>query len=145
MIDRFIRRVTARPPDRVIGGHDDPYMLRWYILPRNRLFNVYLHRFLRSDDDRAMHDHPFYNTSVLLRGSYMEHTTNGSFERSVCDVVFRRGVTLHRIELHKGPAWSLFVTSFRYREWGFACQKGWRHWKQFVDERDNGAIGRGCD
>lgn len=30
------------------------------------------------------------------------------------------------------------------REWGFACPKGWVHWRDFVDARDAGQIGRGC-
>jgi hypothetical protein len=42
-----------RAPDQVIGGRERPYMLRWYLIPRNRFCNIYLHHFLRSDDDRA--------------------------------------------------------------------------------------------
>ena len=28
---------------------------------------------------------------------------------------------------------------------GFHCPKGWRLWKDFVNERDIGQVGRGCD
>lgn len=45
------------PCDFTIGGHERPYLLRWFIIPRNRFFNIYLHKFLRSDDDRALLDH----------------------------------------------------------------------------------------
>ena len=39
------------------------------------MFNLYLHEFSRSDDDRALHDHPWlFNLSVLLSGTYVEHT-----------------------------------------------------------------------
>jgi hypothetical protein len=56
---RWFKKIAgSRPPDFVIGG-DSPYMLRWWIIPRNKFFNIYLHRFLRSDDDRALHDHPW--------------------------------------------------------------------------------------
>ena len=72
---RFFERIAdRRPPDFIVGGKEDPYMLRWWIIPRNRWFNVYLHNFLRSDDDRAHHDHPWWNFSILLRGEYTEHT-----------------------------------------------------------------------
>jgi hypothetical protein len=50
-------------------------MRRWWVIPRNKFFNIYLHHFLHSDDDRALHDHPWWNVSILLRsGSYVEHT-----------------------------------------------------------------------
>ncbi len=42
-----------RKPDFIIGGPENPYLLRWYLIPQNRFFNVYLHKILRSDDDRA--------------------------------------------------------------------------------------------
>lgn len=63
IVPAFIRRrllaiAKRRPPDVVIGGDASPYMRRWWVIPRNRRFNVYLHHFLRSDDDRALHDHP---------------------------------------------------------------------------------------
>lgn len=39
-------------------------------------------------------------------------------------------------------AWAIVLPLI---EWGFACPKGWRHWRLFVDERDHGKVGRGCD
>lgn len=74
MIRRMLLKVVQRrAPDVVIGGQDDPYLLRWWLLPRNPVFNVYLHCFKRSDDDRALHDHPWlFNLSWLLRGQYRE-------------------------------------------------------------------------
>src|ERR1700684_1178987 len=60
-------------PHFVIGDPKNPYMLRWYILPRNPLFNVYLHKFLRNDDDdRALHDHPWPSLSLLVKGWVVE-------------------------------------------------------------------------
>lgn len=29
-----------------IGGEDDPYLLRWYLIPRNKRLNIYLHQFI---------------------------------------------------------------------------------------------------
>jgi hypothetical protein len=71
---RFAEKVMAsRDPDFIIGGQANPYLLRWWIIPRNRFFNIYLHRFLRSDDDRALHDHSWCNVSILLDGAYYEY------------------------------------------------------------------------
>src|SRR5271156_1916144 len=63
---------AKRPPDFIVGGKEFPYMRRWWIIPRNRVFNIYLHHFLRSDDDRALHDHPSWNISFILEGAYTE-------------------------------------------------------------------------
>lgn len=135
-----------RAPDFVIGPHDAPYLRRWWIIPRNRWFNVYLHQILKSDDDRALHDHPWINISILLAGSYREITPRGEFIRRRGSVVFRRSVSAHRLVIEEGGhAWSLFITGPRIREWGFHCPKGWRLWTEFVDARDSGQIGRGCE
>jgi hypothetical protein len=150
--DYLIARTQRRAPDFVIGGADRPYLRRWFLLPRNPIFNVYLHQFLRSDDDRALHDHPWASCSILLRGLYLEHTIDagGINRRKVLiagDVRIRwSGRLAHRIELIDGPCWSLFLTGPRYREWGFHCpEQGWIGWKRFTATDDAGAIGKGCD
>jgi hypothetical protein len=141
----LISRAARRAPDFIVGGADDPYLRRWWLIPRNRWCNVYLHHFLRSDDDRALHDHPWINCSILLRGLYREHTPAGSHIRARGDVVFRLPTSAHRIELSDGPVWTLFLTGPRVREWGFLCPQGWIHWKRFVADSDRGSVGKGCD
>ena len=144
--DRFIARITRRAPDFLIGGADNPYIRRWWVIPRNRWFNIYLHQFLRSDDDRALHDHPWVNLSILLSGCYTEHTEQGAAVHVAPAVIFRpSGRMAHRIELEDGPCWTLFITGPRYREWGFLCPRGWVHWKLFTAADDIGQVGKGCD
>jgi hypothetical protein len=151
IVDRLISRAIARGPDFIIGGKEDPYLLRWFVIPRNRFFNIYLHNFRRSDDDRALHDHPWANCSILLRGSYTEHSiaAGGVEQRRPLSAGAIRlrlsGRFAHRIELTHGECWTLFITGPRYRQWGFHCPKGWVHWKKFTATDDAGAIGRGCD
>lgn len=134
--------MMTRTPDFIIG---DNYLRRWWIIPRNRLFNIYLHEINKSDDDRALHDHPWSNTSFLIRGSYIEHTPDGSFVRKAGDVVHRPALAAHRLEVEDGArVISLFSTGPIEREWGFHCPQGWRHWREFTDSRNSGAVGRGC-
>ncbi len=149
---RLIQHYIQRGPDVVIGGHDRPYLMRWFVIPRNRFFNIYLHRFLRSDDDRALHDHPWVNLSLLLQGSYTEHTiaAGGINHRQVLNAGSVRlrlsGRLAHRIELTSGKCWTLFITGPRYRRWGFHCaERGWVHWEDFTAPDDYGAIGKGCN
>lgn len=149
VIDALIARVTRRLPDFVIGDGTEPYMSRWWLIPRNRWFNVYLHHITRDDDDRALHDHMYVNASILLRGGYYEVLpTKGATLRRVLrragSVVVRRPSTAHRLELAGTDCWSLFITGPRVREWGFWCPKGWVHWKDFVAADDNGRTGPGC-
>jgi hypothetical protein len=155
LFDRFanylISLADRRPPDFIIGERDAPYLLRWWLIPRNRFFNLYLHQFLRSDDPRALHDHPWVNCSILLRGFYVEHLKRGERLRKEGAVVMRLGTTAHRVKLiDSTPAWSLFLTGPVTREWGFLCPQGWRHWKDFTGYREigedgRGRIGRGCE
>lgn len=165
--------LRLRWPDVIIGENEDPYLLRWYILPKNPIFNIYLHKFVRSDDDRALHDHPWtWNASLIISGEYIEHMpldkatygTDGDFRtitklRRPFRPIFRKGSTPHRVELMKTvklgkpillnvsetPVWTLFITGSREREWGFYCPQGWKHWEKFVSKRDGGnAVGEGC-
>jgi hypothetical protein len=134
--------MASRKPDFVIG---EDYMWRWWVIPRNEQANVYLHRIMHSDDDRALHDHPWANTSVLLSGRYVEHTLAGAVMREAGSVVTREATDAHRLEILPGEhAISLFMTGPKLREWGFHCPQGWRLWTDFVDARDSGQIGRGC-
>lgn len=135
-------RIMQREPDFIIG---DNYLRRWWVIPRNEQFNVYLHEILRSDDDRALHDHPWANSSWVLDGAYIEHLPcGGKVTRRAGDFVTRDAEALHRLEIPEGGrALSLFITGPKVREWGFACPQGWRHWRDFVGE-DTGQVGRGC-
>lgn len=151
-----------RKPDFIIGGEADPYLRRWWVIPRNRWFNVYLHQFLRDDDDRALHDHPWlFNASIILKGKYTEvvpvyiplyldcvgTTETVRKVRKAGRVYFRPSRAPHRVELIDcKPVWTLFITGPVVRQWGFYCPKGWRHWRDFTNPADDGAtVGRGCD
>jgi hypothetical protein len=143
-----------RAPDFVIGEPGDLYLRRWWVIPRNKWFNIYLHHFIRSDDDRALHDHPWVNLSILLRGSYREHMPGDIVKLrkpwrpwAFWRMPMRKATALHAVELIGGKqVWTLFITGPKIREWGFACPNGWRHWEEFVSITPRGnQRGRGCD
>lgn len=148
MLLRMLKLSRSRPPDFVIGSD---YLSRWWVIPRNKIFNIYSHRISRDDDDRALHDHPWWNVSIILRGAYAEHVPDdGSDQAPILfrwpgTVIVRRAKALHRLAVLEGPVWSLFITGPRLRTWGFQCPQGWRPWYEFVDSRDAGKVGRGCD
>lgn len=167
MLSAVARRYAARrPPDFIIGTVDDPYVHRWWVIPRNKVCNIYLHLFLRDDDDCALHDHPWDNASLVLASGYNEVVPvdvlepaglTKSIERRPGDLIRRTAEDAHRVVLRRDehgrpiPAWSLFMTGKLRRTWGFWCPKGWRHYKKFVElkidseGRGVSSVGRGCD
>lgn len=168
------RIVSARDPDFIIGA-DNPggaYLRRWWVIPRNPFFNVYLHHFMRDDDDRALHDHPWVWASFLLSGGYIEHTIapggiHHRRQRWAGSLKVSGASRAHRVELMprwwladtlddafdieyrmpraKGECWTLFFTGPRTREWGFHCpDQGWIPWQQFTAPGNKGEVGPGC-
>ena len=139
-----------RKPDRIIGTD---YLHRWHLIPRSRFFNIYLHKFIGSDDDRALHEHPWWSVSFFLAGGPMrerfQHNPPGSLKlyRTITRFrpYFRNTVIAHQmVKDTREPSWTLFITGPRVRLWGFWCPKGWVPWFEFVD-RDQGGEGKGCE
>jgi hypothetical protein len=165
IINRLAQRIMRRPPDFIIGGAANPYLLRWYVLgsrpdltnPGRRtsrtllgLCRIYIHRFDRSDDDRAHHDHPAASLSFGFAGRAVEHTiaAGGIHHRRELGAGqwrLRRAAFAHRIEIASGEHYyTLFIFFRNVREWGFHCPHGWVPWRKFVGADDPGMIGAGC-
>lgn len=151
----WTKRPPRRAPDFVIGAAARPYLKRWFVIPRNPFLNIYVHHILRSDDDRALHDHPWANLTYVTRGGYLEVVAAGDprdpathrrVPRREGAIVFRRARAAHRLEVRDhASAITLFITGPRVRDWGFWCPQGWRHWEEFVAPGATGQIGRGCE
>jgi hypothetical protein len=182
-VQLVFRVVCQRQPDFIVGADnpDGAYLNRWFLTPWRRmqtrlrkraesaptwwnqatarvaglLPNLYLHHFLRDDDDRALHDHPSFAVSFIISGGYIEHTIDagGIHRRRLFGpgtLRFLSTLHTHRIELPQrrddGPTMTLFLFGPAVREWGFHCpERGWVHWKLFTAEGMPGEIGGGCD
>lgn len=149
----FQQVAEQRAPDAIIGGEANPYLRRWHLTPRGAGPAVYLHHFLRSDDDRALHDHPWPSVGLILSGAYIEHLgPDESVLRTPGDLVARSPEAAHRVELLRDepdapekPVWTLFIVGDRLREWGFHCPQGWVHWRDFTAGEHGETVGKGCD
>jgi hypothetical protein len=144
------------PHGFTIGGESDPYLRRWFVTPRGDGPACYLHQFLRDDDDRALHDHPWASCGIILAGGYVEQLPTGTVERQVGDVIVREPEHRHRVILHRDaeghpiPAWTLFLVGPRAREWGFWCpghggRERFVHWRDFTAGENGELVGKGCD
>ena len=68
------RKLLQLIPHRVIVNcNRDPYLTRWFLF-RTEPLAVFFHWFHRSDEDRALHDHPWTFITVILWRGYNEHT-----------------------------------------------------------------------
>jgi len=135
----ILKSLRGRSCDILI---DVDYMERWYLIPRNRFFNVYFHRFIGSDAPTP-HDHPWVSMSYILQGQYIEHTPKGEFIRKTGQVKFRAAKAFHWIEIDK-PVLTLFITGPRIRMWGFQCSNGWVDFRKYIDRRGDNRLASGC-
>ena len=127
--------------------NDEPYLERYYLFlkDRNRFpFNVFLHKFLKSDPD-DVHDHPWPYATLILKGGYYEWTPvfdaagkkiaekcawRGAGHFRIC-----RATSYHRIELDPNvTAWTLFMPGPQKREWGFLVKNKWIHNEQYLTD-----------
>lgn len=144
--DILIKSVDQKNPNEHIGGEGDPYLLRWH-LRRDRVNgNEYLHHMRRNDDDRALHDHPWDNTSIILSGCVEEVMAGDRFpgqetyQRGQSRflypgmIVTRKAEDAHLLRIvGDEPVWTLFITGKNVRSWGFHTKDGWVHWLDFPD------------
>lgn len=126
----------------VIGDQDGPLMIRW-VLFRCAAWGVYVHKFLRSDYDRALHDHPWPFVAIILKGGYVEVHDQTIDRREVREpripgnVLVRPAEWRHRIVVPAGESsWSLVIVGRRQRRWGFLLPNGWCHWRRYNSEKE---------
>ena len=131
--------------DRV---NDEPYLERYYLFLKDRKrfpFNVFLHKFLKSDPD-DVHDHPWPYFTLILRGGYWEwipqFNSKGekvgelSVWRSPGHFRFCKASSYHRIELDPTvTCWTLFCPGPQQKDWGFLSKGGWVQWEQYLASR----------
>jgi hypothetical protein len=140
----------------------DPYLVR-YTLFSCKWFGVFLHKIMRSDSDRDLHDHPWSFWTFLLAGRYTEdvpldnppmYKPNGCMYTrprifAAGSLVRHRAEDAHCLTLPRTwrwdglegskepdgfiPVWSLFIHGPRRREWGFHTAAGWIPWETYVN------------
>ena len=131
--------------DRV---ENEPYLERYYLFLRERdrfPFNVFLHKFLKSDPD-DVHDHPWPYATLILKGGYWEWTPRFDDQgNKITELVrwcgpgsFRwaSANTYHRVELDPDvECWTLFCPGHKQRDWGFLVRNQWIQWEEYLKQR----------
>ncbi|SKS72718.1 Uncharacterised protein [Mycobacteroides abscessus subsp. bolletii] len=125
---RWLALLLGRGPHQVIGDPTDPYLSRWFLIPRNSRRNIYLHRFHHSDTP-PLHCHPWNFTSIILKGGYYEVTETATIYRRAGTIARRRAQHRHRVVLPVDEhgrdieCLTITITGPRIRPWGFWCPR----------------------
>ena len=127
---------------------NEPYLERYYLFLKDRKrfpFNVFLHKFLKSDPD-DVHDHPWSYFTLILKGGYYEWTPQfdaagkkiGEMARWCGPGHFRicSAGSFHRIELDPSvECWTVFMPGPQKREWGFLTRGKWIQHEEYLNSR----------
>jgi hypothetical protein len=120
------------------------HLYRWTLF-RCRWFQVVLHNF-RSDDPPDLHDHAWWNVSIVLRG-VLKETTYKHVPWAVLPAYYSRylragsvrirsAAELHRLSVVRGPVWTLFITGPERRQWGYDTDAGWIPWQRYPEKHN---------
>lgn len=150
MFRKFLNLLDRLGRKRIVYDRIDnePYLERYYLLLKDRdrfPFNIFLHKFLKSDID-DLHDHPWPYATLILKGGYWEWLPqfNSKGEKIGEVAVWRkpgsfrwaRANSYHRIELDPDvECWTLFMPGMKQRDWGFLVKNHWVQWEQYLKNR----------
>lgn len=143
LLDRLGRKRIVM--DRV---NNEPYLERYYLFLKDRdrfPFNVFLHKFLKSDPD-DLHDHPWPYATIILKGGYWEWTPVFDHKgKKIAEFQHWRGPghfrtcsasSYHRIELDPNvDCWTLFMPGPKQRDWGFLRKGEWIQHEKYLADR----------
>ncbi len=153
-------------------SHIGVYMRRWWIVPykhecrfsfRKHPFGwllqkfdiaIRIHEILKSDEANALHCHPWWYITVILKGGYKEVTPIYKKDASYCDykstyygsgsILIRSSKSRHRLEIvdnnignvHAIPVTTtLFITFKKQKSWGFYKRHDkFIHYKEHLEE-----------
>jgi hypothetical protein len=169
--DCIVRRAQRTPYTHITGADGTLYMGRWWLLNpypgsssdadtrpiwRKLMPSVRVHRIMRPDNDRDLHDHPWNARTIILRGWYREErplaavsiddlfahcredVVVGGQLRAVLDRL--AGYTgrlmfgeYHRIrEVSPDGVWTVFITWRKRGSWGFDVDGQKVPWRTYL-------------
>jgi len=145
----FLNKLDQMGRKRIVLDRqsNEPYLERYYVFLKDRKkfpFNIFIHKFLKSDPD-DVHDHPWPYATLILKGGYWEWIPlfNSQGEK-INELAKWRGpghfrickaTSYHRIELDPNiTAWTLFMPGPQKREWGFLKNNKWIHNEKYIEE-----------
>ncbi len=127
----------------ILGRHDDDiYLMRfWLNKPQPNTKGSYssrnsllLHHFLKPDDDKHLHNHPWAGRSTILSGGYVEETEEGLNTVKPFDSNMITSDKYHCVKAIEPNTWSLVHTGDKESEWGFLVDGVHQHYVDYLEE-----------
>lgn len=129
-----------------IGRPECPYLKRW-VLQFGR-FSIRLHHWRASDDARALHDHPWWFLTLVLKGGYRDisapNPRDWDWENNLWathtqhlrpgSIRFRPALHTHTVQVDPGGCWTLLLTGPHSRDWGFWVDRQWKRMRRYFKE-----------
>jgi hypothetical protein len=106
-----------------LGHQECPYMYRW--IWNLGLFSIRVHKWIRSDDKRHFHNHPWNFLTFVIKGSYTDVSLNTSNGEVTWDklkrfsIRYRPASHMHYVDVPKEGAWTIMITGPKAQKWGF--------------------------
>ena len=99
-MNRILFWLASFLPCSIISDDERPYLERYYLFTILGV-RFYLHRFVGSDPERGMHDHPWpWAASLVLSGSYLEERRGlerHAITQSMARLFGTEGTTRHHV------------------------------------------------
>lgn len=159
MLNKFANLLKKFDRQRIIYDRVDkePYLERYYLFLKDRTwfpFNIFLHKFLKSDPD-VPHDHPWNYITIIVKGGYWEYVLiHNEHGHIIGETKIWRGVghmrrchaeSYHRVDVEPGvDCWTIFIPGKKVRDWGFLKHDGnwsnltWVPNEEYITVRKNG-------
>ena len=128
----LLTRAKKTPYTHIYGATDTAlYMERYWLfnpyfetggIRRYPWFplSVRIHKIVRPDDDRHLHDHPWNARTFILSGHYVEERENHVYVRDAGDTARLNFGEYHRVaHVPEEGVYTLFVTGKYRGTWGF--------------------------
>lgn len=118
-----------------IGNEECPYMERWLL--QLGKFSIRLHHWTASDDDRYLHDHPWWFLTFVLKGGYTDIYNDNLSALNKTDKLnrwsyrYRPALHRHTVQIDPGGCWTLLITGPRIRDWGFWVNGSWLRQRKY--------------
>lgn len=102
-----------------LGKPECPYAYRWVLIFFG--YSIRLHKWLRSDDKRFMHDHAWNFRTFVLKGHYYDVSEQDGkiIKELVNKTAYRQATHKHYVEIPKEGALTLLFCSKPFRNCGF--------------------------
>lgn len=119
-----------------LGEKECPYAFRWVFIFFG--YAIRIHQWIRSDDKRYMHDHPWWFYTFVLKGSYTDvYEENGIIKKDKLKQFsfrYRNSGHRHYVDIPKNGCLTILITGKPLRKWGFYINGKFKRPLKFFDK-----------